>query len=233
MDNDAMTRPRILVVDDEPDLLELVRYNLVKAHYDVICTTSGEDALTLVHANPPDLVILDLMLPGLDGLDVCKRLKQETRTAQMPLIMLTARGEEADIVTGLELGADDYLTKPFSPRVLLARIKAVLRRQQHKLHEAPGLLTHHDLTLHPGRHEVLLHNQPVQLTPMEFRILHVLAHRPGWVFTRYQIIEAVQGDDTSVTARAVDVHMVALRRKLGSYGEKIETIRGIGYRLQE
>jgi len=224
---------RILVVDDEPDILELVRYNLTREHYDVVCVESGEEALAQVSATPPDLIILDLMLPGVDGLEVCKILKQHLHTAAIPVLMLTARGEEADMVAGLELGADDYLTKPFSPRVLLARLRAVLRRQHTEPVAADAVITHRDLVLHPGRHEVLVQGQPVLLTPMEFRMLHVLARRPGWVFTRHQLIAAAQEDDVSVTERSVDVHIVALRRKLGASGDAIETIRGVGYRLQE
>jgi len=206
-----MARTRILVVDDEPDILELVQYNLSKDNYDVMGVESGEEALAQVHATPPDLIVLDLMLPGVDGLEVCRVLKRDTRTAAIPIVMLTARGEEADMVAGLELGADDYLTKPFSPRVLLARIRAVLRR--------------HSTT--PIAADVVL------LTPTEFRVLHLLARRPGWVFTRNQIIAAAQGEDVSVTERSVDVHIVSLRRKLGTVGDTIETIRGVGYRLQE
>lgn len=228
-----MARERILVVDDEPDILELVQYNLKKDNYDVVSVMSGEEALARAQSSPPDLVVLDLMLPGIDGLEVCKQLKQEPRTATIPLIMLSARGEEADVVAGLELGADDYLTKPFSPRVLLARIKAVLRRRHSIPATADTVITHHDIVIHPGRHEVLVQSTPVQLTPTEFRILHLLVRRPGWVFTRNQIIEAAQGDEASVTVRTVDVHIVALRRKLGACGDAIETIRGIGYRFQE
>lgn len=228
-----MARERILVVDDEPDILELVQYNLKKDNYDVVSVMSGEEALARVQSSPPDLVVLDLMLPGIDGLEVCKQLKQEPRTATIPLIMLSARGEEADVVAGLELGADDYLTKPFSPRVLLARIKAVLRRRHNIPATADAVITHHDIVIHPGRHEVLVQSTPVPLTPTEFRILHLLVRRPGWVFTRNQIIEAAQGDEASVTVRTVDVHIVALRRKLGACGDAIETIRGIGYRFQE
>ena len=224
---------RILVVDDEPDILELVQYNLTREHYDVVCVESGEEALTQVSATPPDLIILDLMLPGVDGLEVCRTLKRHPHTALIPVVMLTARGEEADIVAGLELGADDYLTKPFSPRVLLARIRAVLRRQHSEPVAADAVLTHGALVLHPGRHEVLVQGQPVVLTLMEFRMLHALAQRPGWVFTRNQLIAAAQGDDVSVTERSVDVHIVSLRRKLGASGDAIETIRGVGYRLQE
>jgi len=228
-----MARTRILVVDDELGILELVQYNLSKAQYDVVGVASGEEALAQVRTTPPDLIVLDLMLPGVDGLEVCKALKRDTHTAAIPIVILTARGEEADIVAGLELGADDYLTKPFSPRVLLARIRAVLRRHHTKPVAADAMITHHGLVLHPGRHEVLVEGQPVPLTLTEFRVLHLLAQRPGWVFTRNQMIAAAQGADVSVTERAVDVHIVSLRRKLGPIGEAIETIRGVGYRLQE
>ena len=228
-----MARVRILVVDDEPDILELIRYNLTRNNYDVTGVGSGEEAFASVRMSPPDLVVLDLMLPGVDGLEVCRRLRNDARTAGIPVIILSAKGEEADVVTGLELGADDYLTKPFSPRVLLARIKAVLRRQQSEPDADDAVTTHHDLQIHPGRHEVQVADALVQLTLTEFRILHLLARRPGWVFTRNQILEAAQGDDSSVTTRAVDVHIVALRRKLGPSGDLIETIRGVGYRLQE
>jgi two-component system, OmpR family, alkaline phosphatase synthesis response regulator PhoP len=228
-----MARTRILVVDDEPDILELVQYNLSKAQYEVVGVESGEEALVQVRTTPPDLIVLDLMLPGVDGLEVCRALKRDTRTAAVPIVMLTARGEEADIVAGLELGADDYLTKPFSPRVLLARIRAVLRRLHTESVAEDAVITHHGLVLHPGRHEVLVEGQPVPLTLTEFRVLHLLARHPGWVFTRNQIIAAAQGADVSVTERAVDVHIVSLRRKLGTIGEAIETIRGVGYRLQE
>ena len=228
-----MARVRILVVDDEPDILELIRYNLTRNNYDMTGVASGEEAFASVRMSPPDLVVLDLMLPGVDGLEVCRRLKNDARTAGIPVIILSAKGEEADVVTGLELGADDYLTKPFSPRVLLARIKAVLRRQQSEPDADDAVITHHDLQVHPGRHEVQVASALVQLTLTEFRILHLLARRPGWVFTRNQILEAAQGDDSSVTTRAVDVHIVALRRKLGPSGDLIETIRGVGYRLQE
>ena len=228
-----MARTRILVVEDELGILDLVQYNLSKAQYDVVGVASGEEALAQVRTTPPDLVVLDLMLPGVDGLEVCKALKRDTHTAAISIVILTARGEEADIVAGLELGADDYLTKPFSPRVLLARIRAVLRRHHTEPVAADAMITHHGLVLHPGRHEVLVEGQPVPLTLTEFRVLHLLAQRPGWVFTRNQIIAAAQGTDVSVTERAVDVHIVSLRRKLGPVGETIETIRGVGYRLQE
>jgi two-component system phosphate regulon response regulator PhoB len=228
-----MANARILVVEDEPDILELIRYNLTKAGHVVVCAASGTDALRRIHAQPPDLVVLDLMLPDMDGFEVCRALRQDARTAKLPVVMLTARDEEADIVTGLELGADDYLTKPFSPRVLLARIKAVLRRPRVASLAEDAVLTYRDLVLHPGRHEVLVQGQPISLTTTEFRILHLLTRRPGWVLTRSQIVTGVQGESAAVTERAVDVHMVSLRRKLGAYGEAIETVRGVGYRFKD
>jgi two-component system alkaline phosphatase synthesis response regulator PhoP len=228
-----MARAYIFVVDDEPDIVELVHYNLTQHGYDVGCSLSGEEGLAQMRSQPPDLVLLDVMLPGVDGLEVCKALKQDKRTADIPIIMLTARSEEADIVAGLELGADDYLTKPFSTRVLLARIKAVLRRQHATPPTETEELVRGNLVIRPGRYEVLAAGQPIQLTRTEFRILHLLARRPGWVFTRNQIIEAAQGDDTSVTTRSVDVHMVSLRRKLGACGDAVETIRGVGYRFKD
>ena len=228
-----MARLKILVVDDEPDILELMGYNLARHNFDMIGVSSGEAAFVSVRKSLPNLVVLDLMLPGIDGLEVCRRLKNDRRTAAIPVIILSAKGEEADVVIGLELGADDYLTKPFSPRVLMARIKAVLRRQQGEADAAEIVITHQDLRIHAGRHEVLVAGAPVQLTLTEFRILYQLARRPGWVFTRNQILEAAQGDGASVTARAVDVHMVGLRRKLGSSGDLLQTIRGVGYRLRE
>lgn len=228
-----MPKDNILVVDDEEDILELVNYNLSKDGYRTCCVGTGEQALKTAKAQIPDLVILDLMLPGLDGLEICKILKGDPKTRQIPIIMLTAKGEEADIVTGLELGADDYITKPFSPRVLSARVKAVLRRKVAEPDDDKSVLKVHDLVIHPGRHEVLAKGNAVDLTNTEFRILHLLARRPGWVFTRYQIINGVQGEDVAVTDRSVDVHIVSLRRKLGVCGEYIETIRGVGYRFKE
>jgi two-component system phosphate regulon response regulator PhoB len=227
-----MADTRILVVDDEPDLLELVSFNLMKAGYRVVCVKSGEEALVQVRTHPPDLMVLDLLLPGVDGLDVCKTLKQNPQTTSIPIIMLTARSEEADIVTGLELGADDYLPKPFSPRILLARVKAALRRVQAIPKSEPEVIQHGDLLIHPGHYDVRVGDQSVRLTPTEFNILHLLAQRPGWVFTRYQIVDGARGSDAGVTERSVDVHIAALRRKLGRGGEAIETVRGIGYRLQ-
>ena len=227
-----MARETILVVDDEEDILQLLEYNLGKNGYRAVCVTNGEDALRAARSNPPDVVLLDLMLPGMDGLETCKVLKNDAKTAHVPVIMLTARGEEADVVSGLELGADDYVTKPFSPRVLLARIKAVLRRKPADGDDDSATLKIHDIVIHPGRHEVLVHGKPVELTHTEFLILHLLARRPGWVFTRQQIIDTARGD-APVTDRSVDVHIVGLRKKIAPCGKYIETVRGVGYRLKE
>lgn len=232
-----MARETVLVVDDEEDILELVKYNLEKEGYTVVCVTTGEDALAATRMKMPDVVVLDLMLPGVDGLEVCRRLKGDLTTRHIPIIMLTAKGSEADIVTGLELGAADYVTKPFSPRVLTARVKAVLRRETEATEEDAAVRLN-DIVIHPGRHEVFVGDAPVDLTVTEFRILLYLARRPGWVFTRQQIVDAAQGDDVYVadryvTERSVDVHIVSLRRKLGKAGSSIETVRGVGYRLRD
>ena len=228
-----MVKEEVLIVEDEEDILELIRYNLAREGYQVAGVTSGEEALRSARTRLPHLLVLDLMLPGLDGLEVCKLLKSDPKTAATPIVMLTAKGEEADIVTGLELGADDYITKPFSPRILIARVKAVLRRKRTEPLDETVAIKLHKLVIHPGRHEVLVEGSPVDLTSTEFRILHYLAGRPGWVFTRSQIVDAVRGDDYPVTERSVDARIVGLRRKLGSCGQYIETVRGVGYRFKE
>ncbi|MFP4474481.1 MAG: response regulator [Desulfatibacillaceae bacterium] len=228
-----MAKEHILVVDDEEDILELVRYNLVKEGYQVSLAASGEQALKLARAGVPDLMVLDLMLPGVSGLDVCRLLKQDPKTGGMPIIMLTAKGEESDIVTGLEIGADDYITKPFSPRVLIARTRAILRRRSQVAPENNEVVRVHELVIHPGRHEVTLGGERLDLTSTEFRLLHFLSRRPGWVFTRSQIVDAVHGEDYPVTERAVDVQVAGLRKKLGDRGDYVETVRGVGYRFKE
>jgi len=228
-----MVSRTILAVDDEEDILELVDYNLTKEGFRVIRVTSGEKALELAKTERPDLVILDLMLPGLDGLEVCKHLRSARATSDIPIVMLTAKGEEADIVLGLELGADDYVTKPFSPRVLTARVRAVLRRRSRGVANEDAPIKIGGIEIHPGRHEVLVGGKPVRLTFTEYEILSFLARRPGWVFTRYQIVEAVRGGEYAVTDRSVDVQIVGLRKKLGKSGISIETVRGVGYRFKE
>jgi two-component system phosphate regulon response regulator PhoB len=228
-----MPEKSILVVEDEEDIREVVKYNLLKEGYRVETAETGEEGLKSARTGHPDLVLLDLMLPGLDGLEVCRRLRKDPATENIPIIMLTARGEESDIVAGLELGADDYVTKPFSPRVLVARVRAVVRR---KSQAAPGgdeTVRVHELVINPGRHEVLVAGKPVELSHTEFKVLHLLARRPGWVYTRYQIVDAVHGEDYPVTERSVDVQIVGLRKKLGKAADYIETVRGVGYRFRE
>lgn len=228
-----MRKETILVVDDEEDILELVRYNLQREGYQVAAAVSGEKALKMARQQPPDLIVLDLMLPGMDGLDVARHLKNDARCRQVPIVMLTAKGEEADVVTGLELGAEDYVTKPFSPRILLARIKAVLRRRGEPAAGDEAPIAVHELAIHPGRREVRVAGESVDLTYTEFQVLYCLARRPGWVFTRAQIVDAVRGDNYPVTDRSVDVQVVGLRKKLGAAGRYIETVRGVGYRFRE
>lgn len=227
-----MSGEKILVVDDEENIRELVRYNLAREGYQVTIAGSGEEALKQAGAKPPDLVVLDLMLPGMDGLAVCRQLKNDPRTSHIPIVMLTVKGEESDIVIGLELGADDYITKPFSPKVLLARLKAVLRRRKSEPVGESDIITVGDLVIHPGRYEVLVQGEPIKLTSTEFRILHHMARRPGWVFNRYQIVDAARGADAAVTDRSVDFHITSLRRKLGPCGDYIETVWGVGYRFK-
>jgi two-component system, OmpR family, alkaline phosphatase synthesis response regulator PhoP len=228
-----MPKERILVVEDEQDILELVRYHLTRENYQVFCASSGEEALRIAASETLNLMILDLMLPGIDGLEVARRVKNNPRTQNIFIVILTAKGSEADIVTGLELGADDYITKPFSPRVLLARIKAVIRRSKDEKSEDTTVIRIHNLIIHPGRREVLVGETAVTLTYTEFQVLSYLVRRPGWVFTRAQIVDAVRGDDYPVTDRSVDVQIVGLRKKLGSAGRYIETVRGVGYRFKE
>lgn len=227
-----MDKPTILVVDDEEDIVELVELNLSREGYKVLTCGTGEQALEITHSKLPDLVILDLMLPGVDGLEVCRRLKSHPKTEQIPIIILSAKGEESDIVTGLELGADDYVTKPFSGKVLVARVRRVLRKAVTTIDDKNVIKIHH-LTIDPARRQVFAKNKPVELTFTEFNILHILAKRPGLVFTRYQIVDALHGSDYLVTDRAVDVQMVSLRKKLGECGEYIETVRGVGYRFKD
>ncbi len=228
-----MPKEHIFVVEDEEDIQELLKYNLAREGYRVSVFSQGEECLRQARSAFPDLIVLDLMLPGLDGLEVCRQLKQGSKTRQVPIIMLTAKSEETDVVLGLEMGADDYITKPFSPRVLLARVRAVLRTHQPEPLEEPRILNFNDMTIHPRCHQVLVQSSPVDLTASEFRLLHMMALRPGWVFTRSQIVSNLHGDNYAVSDRAVDVHIVTLRKKLGSAARYIETVRGVGYRFKE
>jgi two-component system phosphate regulon response regulator PhoB len=229
----ALPKSTILIIEDEADIRELTRYNLSQEGYTVFEAATGEEGLEQIQKNSIDLVLLDLMLPVLDGLEVCKRLRNDDETKTIPIIMLTAKGEEIDIVSGLEVGADDYITKPFSPRVLIARIRAILRRNQEDADDLESVIHAHNVTIHPARHEVLVDETSVDLTRTEFELLSYLAKRPGWVRTRGQIVDAVHGDLYPVTERSVDVQVVGLRKKLGQAGTLVETVRGVGYRFRE
>ncbi|MFH2037700.1 MAG: response regulator [Candidatus Zixiibacteriota bacterium] len=223
----------ILVIEDEIDILEMIEYNLQKENYKVITTISGADAFDLAKINSPNLILLDIMLPDVDGFEVCRLLKRNSETENIPIVMLTAKSEESDIITGLELGADDYITKPFSPKVLIARIRAVLRRKSEPIGNDDDILHIEKLSIDPGKHQVKINESVLNLTNTEFRLLFYLARRPGWVFTRDQIVNSVRGEDAIITDRSIDVHVAGLRKKMGEYGDYIETVRGVGYRFKE
>jgi two-component system phosphate regulon response regulator PhoB len=232
-----VARECILIVEDDENIQQLVGYNLAKAGFHVLYADNGEQALATVKREQPDLLVLDLMLPGLNGFEVCRILRKDPQTRSLPIIMLTAKSEENDVSAGLDLGADDYITKPFSPRILVSRIKSALRRRDELSGEeggedSGGLIRVHDIIIDPKRYEVMVAGTPVALTVTEFSILDLLARRPGWVFSRQQIIDGVRGYDYVITPRAVDVQVFGLRKKLGASGECIETVRGIGYRMK-
>lgn len=222
---------KILVTEDDRDIRELICFNLEGDQHETLQAETGEQALMTAAAEHPDLVILDIMLPGISGFEVCKALKKTETTRNIPIIMLTARSEDADVVKGLEFGADDYMVKPFSPRILLARVKAALRRET-----APpsplGIIQIHGIQIDPQRHTVTLEGKNINLSATEFSILKYLAQNPGWVFSRNQIINAVKGDNYPVTERSVDVQILGIRKKLGNQGQFVETVRGVGYRMQ-
>lgn len=222
-----------MIVDDEPDIVEFVQYNLRKEMYDTLSAADGPKAVQLARQHKPDLVLLDIMLPGLDGIEVCRSLKGNRETAHIPIIMLTAKGEEADVVAGLEVGADDYVAKPFSMRLLLARMKAVMRRTQGDEDQSSEVTRIYDLVIDDERHVASLREQPLQLTLTEYKLLRFLAQHPGRVFTRTQILNNIQDEQVIVIDRAIDVHVAALRKKLGDAGKYIETVRGVGYRFKE
>jgi DNA-binding response OmpR family regulator len=230
------TNRTALVVEDEPEIADLVKFHLEREGVDVTVTRSGRRALELARKSIPDLLVLDLMLPDLDGLEVCRRLKENDETKKIPVVMLTARGSEADIVAGIEMGADDYVTKPFSPRVLMARLQNAMRK-----HGIPGVEQHDGvlvrcggkLTIDKERHVVICNGETISLTITEFEMLFMLAKRPGFVRTRDQIISTVHGPLTVLSQRTIDVHITAIRRKMQDLGDSIETVRGVGYRFSD
>ena len=229
-----MSKETILIVDDEEDIIELIKYNLKNEGYAILTATTGEQAIKIAKNARPDLVVLDLMLPGIDGLEVTRHLKKNDDTMDIPIVMVTAKGEESDVVTGLELGANDYLSKPFSPRELTARIRAILRRRRKSIPGAPPRIKQEgDMIIDRAKHVVTLGGEVIDLTLSEFDLLSFLADKKGWVFTRGQIVDAIRGENYAVTERSVDVIVVGLRKKLKHYASQIETVRGVGYRFKE
>ncbi len=223
---------RILVVDDEPDLLELVRFNLSQAGFQVETATSGRDALDQLKSSLPDLLVLDLMLPDVSGNDICRQIRSDPTMGELPIVMLTAKSEEVDRVVGFELGADDYVPKPFSPRELMLRVRAVLRRRSAAA--SPSVIIEKGcLRVDPERHRCFVEGDEVDLTAKEFRLLSTLMARPGRVMTRERLLDEVWGSEITVTSRTIDTHLKRLREKLGPAGDLIETVRGVGYRFAE
>jgi len=227
-----MKKPKIVVIEDEVDILEVINYNLSKEGFDVCSALDGEEGLALIKKEVPDLVLLDLMLPGLDGIEICRKLKTDYLTRSIPIIMVTAKGEESDIVLGLGMGADDYMVKPFRPRELMARIRSVLRRGDF-IEEGEGVVLIDELVIDINRHEVKLEGKKIILTAMEFKLLHFLASHPGQVFTRENLLNHVSSDDTFIIDRNIDVHIRSIRKKLNKHRELIETIHRVGYRFRD
>jgi two-component system, OmpR family, alkaline phosphatase synthesis response regulator PhoP len=231
-----MAKASILVVEDDPEIRELLAFSLSKEGWRLAFASDGEEGLRLLGEADPDCVVLDIMLPGMDGLEVLRSLKSDPSRRRLPVIMTTAKGEESDVVAGLELGADDYVVKPYSPKVLAARIRAALRRTadaSDPASKAGSVVSHGPIRLDSGRREVRSGDREISLSATEFSILEFLLRNPGWVFSRAQIIDAIKGKDYPVTDRAVDVQILALRRKLGEAGDLIETVRGFGYRMKD
>lgn len=233
METPAARPLRVVVIEDEADILQLIEYNLRRDGIECHGSLTGEEGLSLIFKVLPDLILLDLMLPDISGLSICEQLRRDPRTAHTPIIIVSARGEEADVVQGLEKGADDYIAKPFGPKILLARARAVVRRKERTPETQGQVIRRGELSIIPEKNEVYVGNTRVRLTFTEYQLLLLLARKPGWVFTRYQIVDSVRGENCAVTDRAVDVQVVGLRRKLGECGNYIETVRGIGYRFRE
>ena len=226
-----MAKGKILIVEDDRDIVEMVEYNLKEEGYATISALNGEDGVNLAGSEQPDLIILDIMLPVIDGFEVCRTLKSDDKTSHIPIIILSAKSQETDKVVGLELGADDYVTKPFSPRELIARIRAIMRRGAEQ--QLSDIVEKGDIIIDSAKYKVMVGSEEIALTTTEFKLLECMARRPGVVLSRYQILDAVSGDDTVVCDRTVDAHVKSLRRKLGTAKDYIETVRGAGYRFKE
>jgi len=227
-----MAKTKVLVIEDDRALAEVLSYNLKAAGYEVLVATDGQDGLLQAQIKSPDIVILDLMLPVIDGLDVCRRLRADASTKELLIVMLTAKAEESDELIGFSLGADDYVTKPFSVKVLLERIKALRRRRTTEA-TSDEVTTRFGVSVDRRRHQALAEGKPLQLTRSEFRLLDTLIRQPGRVFHRTELIDAALGEDTMVMERTIDVHIRALRRKLDEHADVIETVRGVGYRFRD
>jgi len=227
-----MPKPKVLIIEDDRSLAEVLSYNFKSAGYDLLVATDGQDGLLQAQLKSPDIVLLDLMLPVVDGLDVCRRLRAGQATRDMVIVMLTAKAEETDELIGFSLGADDYVTKPFSVKVLLERVKA-LRRRRSSEPTADEMTTRLGVTVDRRRHQATAAGKPLPLTRSEFRLLDTLIRQPGRVFDRTELIDAALGEDTMVMERTIDVHIRALRRKLGAHADVIETVRGVGYRFRD
>ncbi len=228
-----MKKGTICIVEDEEDIRDILAVQLKREGYTPVSAATGEEGVSLIREHKPQLILLDLMLPGMDGLDVCRTIRQDKELRDIPIIMISARGEEADIITGLEMGADDYVAKPFSPRVVISRMKSVLRRGNKSQNENGDLVEYGPVVLDIPRHLAHVSGVALDLTATEYKLLAFLCGRPGWVFTRQQIVDSVKGEDYAVTERSVDVQVVGLRKKLGEAAEYIETVRGVGYRARE
>ena len=227
-----MKKKKIVVVEDEPDIVDVVTYNFQREGYLVLAAERGDEGLNLIRSERPDLVLLDLMLPGMDGLSICRQMKSDGSLREIPIIIASAKGEESDVVIGLEMGADDYLAKPFSPRELLARVKAVLRRGAPRDVSRDRIVIR-DLVIDSGKHEVKIDDEVITLTSTEFKLLHHLASSRGRAFSREQLLNKVVGMGVVVVDRNIDVHIRAVRKKLGNHSNMIQTIRGVGYRFVE
>jgi two-component system phosphate regulon response regulator PhoB len=226
-----MGKGKILIIEDDRDIVEMLEYNLQEAGYETVSALNGEDGIALAGKERPNLIVLDIMLPIIDGFEVCKILKNDDMTAHIPVIILSAKSQETDKVVGLELGADDYVTKPFSPRELIARTRAILRRGREQ--QVSSIIERGDIVIDSTRHKVIVGTKQVSLTSTEFKLLEFMARRPGVVFSRAQILDAVAGQDAIVYDRTVDAHVKSLRHKLGVAKDYVETIRGAGYRFKE
>lgn len=226
-----MGKRKILIIEDDRDIVEMLEYNLKEEGYETVSALNGEQGIVLAGKERPDLIILDIMLPIIDGFEVCRTLKNDDRVSHIPIIILSAKSQETDKVVGLELGADDYVTKPFSPRELIARIRAIMRRGAEQ--QLSGIVKKGDMIIDSAKYKVMVGGEEIALTTTEFKLLEYMARRPGVVLSRYQILDAVSGDDTVVCDRTVDAHVKSLRRKLGTAKDYIETVRGAGYRFKE